>query len=283
MTFDELGEVRWVVELEVGGDARDGLAGVSQQAADFQGDPFVEDLLGGLAGDLLARPVEGAGAVSDLPGEISDAGPLVQPLLDDRSERQIGLRELADAARGIGHLDDDPQQQRGQERPHELDTSRRPVEAVLFASKLLDPPEGPGQQVSLELPARGGVTTRVPRRSFGVGAMGLGRPHHDVCFEDGCRNESLHLTWVDVQQRPDRHSHGFEVDDVAATTGGAQHQLVEGGSLPALQLPGGDSGQEPGPVDNLDRYASPVAWWIEIDLDRCPIHQMTRSDHVSSR
>ncbi len=102
VAFDELGEVRRVVEPEVGGDAGDGLVGVSQEAADFQGDPFVEDLLGGLAGDLLARPVEGAGAVSDLPGEIDDLGPLVQLLLDELSKRQIGRGKPADAAGASG-------------------------------------------------------------------------------------------------------------------------------------------------------------------------------------
>ena len=80
-----------------------------------------------------------------------------------------------------------------------------------------------------------------------------------------------------------RQLHGFEVDVVGAMTRGAQHQLVEVGSLAALQLPGGDPGQEPGPVDDLDRYAPTVAWWIELDLDRGPIQEMTRSDHASSR
>ena len=51
-----------------------------------------------------------------------------------------------------------------------------------------------------------------------------------MSFEDGIRNESLHLARVDVQQRPHRHGHGIEVHVVRAAPCGAQHQLVEAGS-----------------------------------------------------
>lgn len=193
---------------------------MSEEASSFEDESGVQDVAGGLAGDLLTGAGDGAFGVAEGADQFTDGVGDAEVLFDGFAEGRVGIGQGLSA---LGGAPVEDSAEGFEESIHDAGRGFVSDEAGLF--QVEDTDDGLGRCEGLRVEIAIGACQRAPSYCRDIGES----REDDGRFAMALRVPELDLAGTDAEQTPWLEGDSFEINDVDALSGTDKVQFVEEG------------------------------------------------------